>query len=208
MKKIVALILALSCIFAMSSCFFNKEEDPDKAFFDIVAATKPTEIKTLTYYTEEGKDPFNGKFETTVLNDSGDFIFKYTYTRIATFEDVGAEGVVIDGNIASVSGMVYCKNGKYSTDGETWFSEVPSTIGNQPKLNLERSKLGEYVMNDARTTLTATLTPDEAAEILGMYIDATSDITLVVSTNGSYLTRVSVSYEKDGASVTVNTSYS
>ena len=209
MKKIVCLILALCCIFSMVSCFGGgDDENPDKAFFDAVAASKPTQIKTLTYYTEEGKDPLNGTFETTILNEDGDFTFVYSYVRIATLEDAENGDVVINGNRATVSGTVYYKNGKYSTDGEVWFSKAPSAMEKQLKLELDREKLGEYEMNDSKTTLTATLSPEAAAEVLGIVIEADSDIVITVSTNGTYLTRVTVSYTKGAANVTINTSYS
>lgn len=199
----------LSCLFVFSSCDSGNGEpvDPDKAFFDAVAASKASEIKTLTYYTVEGEDPFNGTYETSI-KANGDFTFKYKFTRIATLDDADNPDVVIDGNRATVSGTVYYSAGQYSYDQVTWFTEAPAVTVNQPKLNLDKDKLGEYEMNEAKTSLTATLSAEDAREVLGMAIDATGDVVIKISTNGTYLTLVSISYDKGDAKVRVDTSYS
>ncbi len=214
MKKILSLILALSCIFsclfAITSCDDGnggEVEDPDKAFFDAVAGSKASEIKTLTYYTVEGEDPFNGSYETSI-KPNGDFAFKYKFTRIATLEDAENPDVVIDGNRATISGTVYYSAGQYSYDQVSWFTEAPAVTVNHPKLDLDREKLGEYVMNDAKTSLTATLSAEDASSVLGMAIDATGDVVIKISTNGTYLTLVSITYDKGDAKVRVDTSYS
>jgi hypothetical protein len=214
MKKILCLILALSCIFsctlAFTSCDDGKggeSQDPDKAFFDAVADSRASEIKTLTYYTIEGQDPFNGTYETSI-KANGDFTFKYKFTRIATLDDADNPDVVIEGNRATLSGTVYYSAGQYSYDQENWFTEAPAVTVNHPKLNLDKEKLGEYEMNEAKTSLTATLSAEDAQAVLGLEIDATSDVVIKISTNGTYLTLVSISYEKGDAKVRVDTSYS
>lgn len=226
MKKIICLILALCCIFSTTLLFASCDkggdvapqgpatggEDPDKVFFDTVAKSKATEIKTITYYTyltESGDEvSFNGTFETSIAAN-GDFVFAYTYQRIATFEDIGDPLVKIDGNIATVGPLnLYYSNGKYSYDNENWFVEAPAVTNEQPKLNLTKEALGTYLINDAKTSVTATLTPEAAAAVLGMTIDATSDVVIQITTNGSYLTRLTVSYEKGDARVKIDTSYS
>ena len=182
------------------------EVDPEEAFFNAVETSKPTQIKTLTYYTEEGKDSFNGTFETVI--NGNDFEFKYSYSEVATLDNIKSPDATLDGNIVTFSGTVYYENGKYSTDRETWFTEAPAVTDKAPKLNLNREKLGEYEMNDVKTSLTATLTPEAAAEVLGIVIDADSDIVITVKTNGTYLTRLSVTYTKGTASCRIDTSYS
>jgi hypothetical protein len=190
----------------------NPAEDPDKAFFDAVAASKAREIKTLTYYTyttESGEEKiFNGTYETSIKSN-GDVVFSYTYQRAARFEDIGNPNVTLDGNIATVGPLtVYYSNGKYSYDMVEWFVEAPAEAVNQPKLNLSKETLGSYTINDAKTSVTATLSPEAAAKLLGMTVNAVSDVTVVVSTNGSYLTRLTISYETESARVKIDTSYS
>ncbi len=187
-------------------------EDPDKAFFDVVAASKATEIMTLTFYTyinEDGEEKtFNGSFKTSI-KENGDFTFDYTYNRVAKFEDVNDPFVTIDGNIATIGPRtVYFSNGRYSHDNVNWFVEAPAVTENQPKLNISKELLGSYTINDTKTKLTATLTPEAAAAILGMSIDATSDVVIEIRTNGSYLTGLTVSYENDSARFKIDTSYS
>ena len=187
-------------------------EDVDKAFFDAVAASKPTEIKTLTFSTFTNEDDesvsYNGTFITAV-KANGDFEFTYTYQRKAEIDDAENPAIELDGDVATIPlTTIYCSNGKYSFDKIEWFSETPTEIVNQPKLNLSKEKLGAYTMNKAKTTLTATLTPAAAAEVLGITLNATSDVVIVISTNGSYLTRLTVSYEKGLNKFKIDTSYS
>ena len=78
----------------------------------------------------------------------------------------------------------------------------------QPKLNLDRELLGEYEMNEAKTSLTATLSAEDASALLGMNISATSDVVIKISTNGTYLTLISISYTKGTSTFRVDTSYS
>ena len=214
MKKILCLILAISCIFssilAFTACDDGKETenvDPDQVFFDAVLASKASEIKTLTYYTVEGEEPFNGSYETSI-KANGDFAFKYKFTRVATLSDAANPDVVIEGNRATLSGTVYYSGGQYSYDQVNWFTEAPSVTVNQPKLNIDKELLGEYEMNDAKTSLTTTLSVEDASLILGMDIEATSDVVIKISTNGTYLTLISITYEKGNAKVRVDTSYS
>jgi beta-glucanase (GH16 family) len=97
-----------------------------------------------------------------------------------------------------------CSNSKLEYSGTISFNM--RSICNNRAIHL--SKLGDYEMNDAKTTLTATLTVEKAAEVLGMTLNATSDVVITVSTNGTYLTRVSIEYTKGEASVRIDTSYS
>lgn len=214
MKKILSLILALSCvftcIFAITSCDGGGEDvaDPDKAFFDAVAASKATEIKTLTYYTTEGEeDPFNGSFETSI-KENGDFTFEYKYTRIAKPADADDPTALIDGNRVTFSDTIEYKGGRYYSKDGTELQGIPADAMKQPKLNLDRELLGEYEMNEAKTSLTATLSAEDASALLGMNISATSDVVIKISTNGTYLTLISISYTKGTSTFRVDTSYS
>lgn len=203
MKKLVCLILAFCCVFLLASC---SEEDPDQAFFDAIDATNPTKIITIADYTPEGADTLTSTYDTTV-NENG-FTFEYTYKRYATLEDADNEDIVIDGNVVTESGRIYYKDGKYSTDNENWFSEAPSAVTSQLKLNISKQTLGDYEINDAKTKLTVVLDAEAAEALLGISISASSDVTVTISTNGTYLTRVSISYSTENAEVVMNTSYS
>ncbi len=206
MKKIVCLLLALTLVFAFVSCN-EQEEDPDKAFFEAVAATNPTKIKTLTYYTVTGEStPLAGEYETVIM-DTG-FVFDYSFQRYATLEDAEDENTVINGNIVTESGKLYFKDGKYSFDNENWFVEAPDVAMSRINLNISKDTLGEYEINDAKTNVTATLSAEAAETLLGIKLAASSDVVVSISTNGTYLTLVTVSYSTANASVTITTSYS
>ena len=64
------------------------------------------------------------------------------------------------------------------------------------------------MINDSKTSITATLSAEAAKAVLGMEISATGDVVIVVSTNGSYLTRLTVTYESDDGRYKIDSSYS
>ncbi len=205
MKKIVCLMLALTLMFAFISCNDDGEtESPDKAFFEAVAATKPSKIKTQTYYTLGENSPLNGDY-TTVITETG-FVFEYSYQRYATLDDAGKEN--LKGNIVTESGKIYFKDNQYSFDNENWFSETPDVNMASIKLNISPEALGEYEINDAKTKVSATLTADAAEALLGIKLAAASDVSVSIETNGKYLTLVTVTYTTANATVVINTSYS
>ncbi len=205
MKKIVCLLLAITCVFCFASCG-GEEVDPDQIFFDTVASSTPERIKTLTSYTVEGEEPLNGTFETAKNGDG--FVFSYSYQRYAELKDASNPDITVEDGIASAEGRVYYENGRYSKDRETWFSESPAVMAGKIDLNLDKEALGSYVMNEEKTSLTATLTAEAAEAVLGIKLTGAGDVTVTVSTNGTYLTRVLVSYYTENAYVTINTSYS
>lgn len=199
-------------MFSLASCFGEEEaEHPDKAFFDVVAESNPSKITTAWFYTIEGeKNPLNGTV-TTEIEENGNFTFTYQFERIAIpGVDDEDPNVTIDGNRAKIGPKsIYCSNGRYFLD-ESCQEEVtapPASAGNHPKLNITPEKLGEYTMNDAKTTLTTALSAEAAADVIGMTLGATSDVTIEISTNGSYLTEILITYTKGTANVKIQTSY-
>ena len=75
MKKIICLLLALTCVFTLFSC--KKDKDLEK-FVELVEASKPTKITTLTYYTVSGT-VYKGNYETVF--DGENFEMNYSYER-------------------------------------------------------------------------------------------------------------------------------
>lgn len=201
MKKIVCLILALCCASFLFACNDNGGEAADQAFFNIIDASVPTKITTLTNYTGEGFEPLNGQF-TTVMKEDG-FEFTYSYERFATVEDAA------ESNEVTVEGLVIYKNGLYSVDGGlSWSAVAPSVDAMGYSLNASAETLGEYTISADGTELTTVLSAEAAKALLGMEIKATSDVEVTIKTNGKYLTRVMVYYTTDYADVSIETSYS
>ncbi len=200
MKKILCLIIALCCALSLVACGETGGDDGDAAFFATVEASKPAKVTTLTNYVFAEGDSLNGEFVTTVSD--GGYVFAYEYQRYGDPAKGDTE------RITTEKGTVYYENGKYSTDNVNWYVEAPDAALMQMQLNISKEALGSYQFNEAGTTLTTKLSAAEAEAFIGIKLSATTDVTVTVSTNGTYLTRVTLSYETANASVSVNTSYS
>lgn len=199
MKKILCLILVVCCAASLFACGGDGDE-LDRAFFDTIANSKPTNITTLTNYAVSGEDSLGGEFQTLIGEDG--FEFTYSYERYARIEDAA------ESNKVTVEGTVIFKNGLYSTDGGlTWGAELPDVDALNFKLNITAENLGEYTLSSDNTELNTTLSADKAEALLGIKLDTASDVEVTVKTNGKYLTRVMVYYTTERASVSIETSY-
>ena len=204
MKKIICLILALACSFALFSCGDEEGPAPEDKLIEIAGSSEPTQIITRTYYTEKSTSILYEGVYTTVFTDGG-FTLEYSYQEkapISLDSDAGA------GSVATKTGKVEYKDGKYSTDGgETWVSEAPDTVTLGVVFNVTKANLGTYTVSDDGKTLEAVLTAENVANLLGITIPAeTADA--VITTNGTYLTGMTIEYSSEQADVVIATSYS
>jgi uncharacterized lipoprotein YehR (DUF1307 family) len=193
MKRLIALLLAITCVFALASC-----GDSTNDLQKVVLASKPDVIKTLTTVIT-GEEVFHGTYLTTINGE--DFTFEYSYEQYADISEAA------DSYIKTVEGVVYYKDGKYSEDGENWSVENPGVDDKSVKLNLDSENFTEYTLNTDQTSLVATFTSENSEIILGRKIVATGEILLSVSTNGQNLTLVSISYATENGEVRIDTSY-
>lgn len=199
MKKIISLLLALTCVFALFSCGKSDAE----IFIDTVNSSSPTRIITQTSYNDS-ENTLRGRFETTV--DGSNTTLTYSYQ---SYELPSADKDP-DAYIRTSEGTVYYKDGLYSTDGENWGTDVPSASAMQVKLALSIDCLGDYKISDDGKTLTAKITAEQAEKLLGIKLSATEDgISLTIAHDGTHLRSISVSYATANAVlVTLETSYS
>ena len=134
--------------------------------------------------------------------DGDNSTLTYEYQEYAPVSPSGTE------RITTKSGKVYYQDGKYSTDGENWFTEAPETSYVEVGFTLNLKNLGAYEVSTDKKTLTAVLTAEEAKLVLGMEVSATEDgVELVVETNGSKLIKTSVKYNTELAEIVIDTSY-
>jgi hypothetical protein len=199
MKRIISILLAIICVFSLASC--GEADD----VISIVNSSRPTKITTQTTYNTEN-DKLVGSFVTTINGSDSELV--YEYQRYATVEEGVAEDNP-DEYIKTLSGTVYYKDGKYSTDNENWTTEAPDATTMQVKLNLTEKNLGKYTVSKDGKTLTATTTAEKASKILGVSISATADVKIVIKHDGTSLRSISVSYSTENAEyVEISTSYS
>lgn len=199
MKKLICLLLALVCSVALFSCGGSDVPAP----LALAAEAEPTRITTLVSYTSKVNDEdvkLNGNYQMEV--NGSDSIFTYSYERMATIQEAN------DGDIKTIAGKIYYKDGQYSTDGEEWESEAPTAI--RMNLNLKAEYLTDVTVSEDTQTLTAKVSGENIKNVLGIEnLGAKGDVSITVKTNGVHLTEVDVAYTTSSdAAVTVRTSYS
>lgn len=200
MKKIISLLLALTCIFAFVSC--GEETAADK-FVKIVNSSEPTRIITNTSY-DDGENKFVGRYETTLYGS--DFEFSYSYQQYAD----PTTSANPDEYIQTVSGKVYYNDGLYSVDGVNWGAVSPDAAAMQVKFVLDAENLGDYEISTDGKTLETVVTAEQAEAILGIKLNATEDgVSIVITHDGKNLRGITVSYATEYAEVvSLDTSYS
>lgn len=197
MKKILALILAVCCIFALASCqFFTGTETPDDSYAipDIQAkidASAPSGADiTVTFKTSLGD--LNGAYDVT-YNEDGTANVDYSYEQFNTIEAGVSElkstvtGTVTVAADGSVSG--------------TLTTEALNAVSFD--LKLDENKLSNVAINAG--VLSANVKAADTAAVLGVAIDCDVQLTVVTGTNG--ITSMTVAYTTNFGAVEIVTLY-
>lgn len=215
MKKILSLMLALLCVFALVACGGGGGEtpsgDPEATELDVFeAAAKgvaPTKITTLTSYKnkEFGEDiSFDGSF--TLLVNGNESILDFEYQRLAM------PGEEADDYIVTRAGAIAIQAGKSKVAiGDSmgnWEVVIPS-MQNIAALKIDKKLLpSDYKLSEDGKKLSVSLSKEEALASIGVVIDAASEIVLEAETNGTNLSMIVISYEAaSGAQVRIASSY-
>ena len=201
MKRIISLLLATVCLFALFSCGGDSNVE---AFTKIVSSSEPTKIITVTSY-DDGENVLAGRYESQIYG--ADFMMNYNYEDYA----VPAAGANPDEYIALHEGTIYYRGGLYSVDGgNTWTTATPSETARQVKFDLGAVELKGYELSKDKKTLTVTVSVEDAEKILGVKLSATEDgVEIEVVHDGKNLRQIRVSYSTENATlVTLDTSYS
>ena len=201
MKKIISLLLAIICMFALFSCGDDSSVD---SFAKIVSSSEPTKIITLTSYND-GDNVLTGSYETQIYG--ADFMMVYDYESY----QVPAPGANPDDFIAHRVGKIYYHEGLYSIDeGKTWNTGTPNESAMQVKFDLGAVELKDYKISKDKKTLDITVSSEEAEKILGIKVSATEDgVQIQVVHDGKNLRQIRVSYSTENATlVSLETSYS
>ncbi len=207
MKKIISLILTLtlafSCFAVLTACG-DEEEDTSPTVYEIVKTSAPTKIVTMVTFVDANGEDLGGTYTMQIQGE--DSIFEYEYRRYRTPEEGVAEGSTDP--IKTVSGKVYYKDHLYSSsEGDEW--DASATLSSDVKLDLQEAYLTSPTVSEDGTTLTATLTAENALKVFGTDLSANGDIAITVTTNGTNLTGIVLTCTTaSGAEVIVRTSYS
>lgn len=198
MKKILCLILAVVCTFAIVSCGGDDTSDIN----NVIANSKPSTVKTVIEY--RGADTLATTYTTMTDYVNNLAVAEYEFERKAEVGDFA------DTDIVTESGKVYYKDGKVTkNEGAEWVSV--SGFSYQYKFDVSEKNLVEFEQTgEVLVTFTAKVEEAKIFNVLGTELDIKDgtfvSITLVIS--GDYLYSADVFYETaSGANVSVKTSY-
>lgn len=199
MKKITSLLVALTLVFALFSCGGGSQLDE---FIDIFENSEPTMI--TTYITQENKAVTVESSQTTIIYGE-DFEIRYEREDLQT----PGSGMNEDEYKKSTSGQIFYHNGMFSVDGgETWTTSMPDPATELIKFDLSAAEIEDYEVTGGKK-LTAILSAEQAAALLGVEINANEDgVTLVIEHDGANLRKINVSYvTENSTTVSIVTSY-
>ena len=233
MKKIIALILALACVFAVCSCGEDDVEEVQKTPEQIAvettlacyAASVPTRIQTNTervygenYYTLKGE-----YITETGKTAEGLVITVKTYTQDKLRYVADGAGPEVLEHFYPEKGFDQFLEGKgRSTDGKKWvdganFAPTAGSIA----LNITLDNITDITYTEAKysNVMSFVVLEDMAAEVFGAdakgncILDIESDVTVSITNNGAVVTGVTIEYtvEEDddypGQTVVIDTVY-
>lgn len=181
MKKLLIVLLALTCAFTMFSCG-NSASLGD--FKEAIDNTNPTAIDVqITSDTALGT--LAASFKTTFAED-GSFVIDGAYERFNASTEGKAEDVK-----SVVPVKITCdKSGNYS-DGGAFSGSNPAATGKKLVIN---KKMGASISKDGNV-LTATVKADKTEDIFG--IAYASDVTLVITRNEGKIISYTMEYATD-----------
>lgn len=168
MKKLLIILLALTCAFAMFSC----AEKSDVSVKDFTAAADATSPKSVSVNVtaELPLGTLTASYNTEFAED-GSFTVAYSYDKFNSLGEGDSDSVT-----STVSGTVSCdKNGTYSDAAIA--SKIPETA-KAVKFNLDTKKMTAKISADGNV-LTATVTADNTEYVLGYNYGA--DVTFVMA---------------------------
>ncbi len=184
MKKILIIMLALTCAFAMFSCGDDESVSLD-GFKTAVNNTVPT-VVNVSVEVETDLGALTSNFKTTYAAD-GSFVIDYSYEQFNTI----SSGDSVDVK-STITGQVTCdKDGNYS-DGGAFVGKTTAATG--VKLALVSKKMESVAVSADGNVLNATVKAANTKAVLG--IEIASDVTLVITKAADKVVSCSMEYDK------------
>lgn len=191
MKKIIAILLALSCVVALASCGAN-DVDTVGAMFE---ASKPT--KTVITTTQSfGSTILSGEYvmQTGLVNGKAATVYSAKYDELLSVDEGGASDLIQGDVVVREETREYLEGKGVRVDGGAWDASGENfALESGPvSLNLssEYIKTFEYKNNLLRCVVAAKNT----AEVLGLEEDLTADASIEITDDGASVTSVVISY--------------
>lgn len=179
MKKILIVLLALTCAFAMFSCGGGASV---KDFSDAIDATNPT-VVSVEVTSDTAYGPLSASFVTAFAED-GSFTIDGTYEKFNTSTEGDADDVT-----TSVPVKITCdKNGSYS-DGGVFAGSNPAATGEKLALG---KKVKDANISEDGNVLTATVKAENTKAVFG--IEYATDVSLVITKNDGKIISYTMEY--------------
>lgn len=201
MKKLIAIILAALCAFALFSCEPTEpqgETDALDAVLKMYSLSEPTKIVStqrtiLGNVTLEGEEilvtgSIDGKIAT---------VYTYWYEELLTIEEGGGEVIIGIKDVPREGSKEYFEDKGVRVDGGEWtegYNFAPAT--GDIALGLTKENAGDYAYSDHSFTCTVKAADTEA--VFGRAID--SDVSVTIMDDGAVITGVVISYTIAGDS--------
>lgn len=214
MKKIIAIILAITCAFAMFSCQKEKA-DPIDTLNVMYKASAPTKVVTAT--TEVlGSITLTGTSTLKTGKIDGKIATTYTYSYQELREI--KEGISsVEKPWIEVSGSKdYLEDKGVRINGGSWdeegfnFAPAAGSIA----IKLTKDNVTDFTADEATKTITFKVAADKTAEVFGEENAIASDVSVTVTHDGAVVTSTALSYtiestedEYPDAVVTVKVDY-
>ncbi len=203
MKKIIALILVIGCIFALTACklFSRDDVEESKVDADAVAAMQAK---------IDASAPDGAVIRVTLTGDLGDLNSKYdviynadgTATVVYSYEVFNSfdETETFDGPKTVKTGTVTVEADGALSDEVGGTAFVESVTFN---IKLDASKLSSAA--ESAGVLSAKIPANNTAAILGVSVG--SDVDLLISTGSDGVTSVVISYTTSSGDIEISTTY-
>lgn len=230
MKKIIALILALACVFALAAC--GKDPEPEKSAEEIAieatlvcyAASAPTKVVTKTSRDFDGYYKLDGEYVLVTGKIDGKIATVRTYVQdmLRTIEE--GSGADIMENIYQVKGSEeYLEDKGFRTNGGAWMEDglnFAPTAGSLA-ISITKNNITDITYTESKynNVLSFTVPEDKVDEVFGVdeegdsFFDHESDIKVVITNNGAVITGITIEYaieaddEYPGQQVSIITNY-
>lgn len=195
MKKIIALLLMLTCAFAMFACGDDEPTEEELAYqatiaeYTKAAFTAPTAL-TVKVSTGSAFGTLNSEYKSSYSTD-GTATIEYAVDKINGL-DSAEEKSTITGTITLDAA------GNYSDGNFAGANPLASGV----KLNLASDKVA---FNATSALLSGTVASADTEAVLGVAIAA--DVTLTVTKADGKITSVALAYVLDGNAVTALCTY-
>lgn len=205
MKKIIAIILAITCAFALFSCGDDEIEASVASVNEMYENSAPTKAYITTVKAVDGVE-YNGEYTLVTGKVGGAIATQYTYSyEVLRPVDEGAGSNILDAKKV-ISGSKEFLDGKgVRVNGGSWnpdgynFAPTSGAIA----INITMSNIKDPVYAD--NTLTFKVAPEKAQEVFGTALDnnleegaISGDIEVSVTNAGSVITGVVITYSVEG----------